>query len=81
MLGIFPRLEPLYVGILNNCYNAISGLIDTLIPTVSLGMIASTLFGQTTFICTGFFTQLPPFGMAHILALKDIVMLQSTNAS
>ena len=28
-------------------------------PTVSLGMIGATLFGQTTVICAGFFTNLP----------------------
>lgn len=47
--------------ILNNiCYIAIGALLGTLMPTVNLGMIGATLFAQTTVICAGFFTQLPP---------------------
>ena len=47
--------------VLNNCcYIAIGALLGTLMPTVNLGMIGATLFGQMTVICAGFFTQLPP---------------------
>jgi len=48
--------------ILNNMsYIAIGGVFGTIMPTVNLGMIGATLFAQTTVICAGFFTQLPPF--------------------
>ncbi len=45
----------------NSCYIAIGALLGTLMPTVNLGMIGATLFAQTTVICAGFFTKLPPF--------------------
>ena len=43
----------------NSCYIALGAVFGTLMPTVSLGMIGATLFGQTTVITAGFFTLLP----------------------
>ncbi len=45
---------------LNNCcYIAIGAMFGTLMSTIHLAMIVSTLYGQTTVICAGFFTKLP----------------------
>jgi len=43
------------------CYISIGSLLGTVIGTVSWGMIAATLFSQTTIMCAGFYTTLPPF--------------------
>eukprot|EP00551_Chaetoceros_affinis_P006674 CAMPEP_0203670452 /NCGR_PEP_ID=MMETSP0090-20130426/6523_1 /ASSEMBLY_ACC=CAM_ASM_001088 /TAXON_ID=426623 /ORGANISM="Chaetoceros affinis, Strain CCMP159" /LENGTH=723 /DNA_ID=CAMNT_0050535313 /DNA_START=9 /DNA_END=2180 /DNA_ORIENTATION=+ len=50
-----------FLSLNNISYIALGGVFGTLMPTVSLGMIAATLFAQTTVICAGFFTQLPQY--------------------
>ena len=50
-----------FLSLNNSCYISIGAVFGTVMPTVSLGMIGATLFGQTTVICAGFFTELPSF--------------------
>ena len=63
MFGSFSKVARIcmFLVLNNTCYIALGGLLGTVMPTVNLGMIAATLFAQTTVICAGFFTQLPPF--------------------
>ena len=51
----------LFLMLNNICYISIGGLLGTVMPTISLGMIGATLFAQSTVICAGFFTKLPSF--------------------
>ena len=53
----------------NACYIAISAMFGTLMSNISLGMIIATLFGQTSVICAGFFTELPkPVGWIRYIS-------------
>ncbi len=43
------------------CYVSIGSLLGTCVGSVAWGMIAADLFSQTTILCAGFYTTLPPF--------------------